>query len=69
MPALKTFDELLKIFLEANERFLSQNAELLITKVSERTLCGALIMAMSGVIRWRGRYFSCYQGKPDLLKE
>ncbi|TWH60247.1 hypothetical protein DesLBE_4672 [Desulfitobacterium sp. LBE] len=51
----------LKFFLEANKRFLSQNVELFTTRVSERTLCGALMMAMNGVIRRRNRYFN-YKG-------
>ena len=58
MPILKTSEELLEIFLEANECFLSQNGDLLTTMVSERTLCGALMMAMNGVIRQRDRYYN-----------
>ena len=56
MPTLKTFDELLNIFLEANDQFLSMNKDLITSKVSERALCGALMLAMNGVIRQHDRH-------------
>jgi len=56
MLTLKTTDDLVKIFLEANELFLSKNADLIITQVSERTFCGALMIAMNSIIRRRDRY-------------
>lgn len=53
--------ELLEIFLEANKLFLSQNMELITTHVSERTLCGALMLALNDVIRKKDKNNS-YQG-------
>lgn len=43
-----------KIFWEANQNFLKANQILFQRKVSERTLCGALMLALNDVIRKRG---------------
>ncbi|WP_190285275.1 hypothetical protein [Clostridium sp. JN-1] len=44
-------DEMIALFHEANAKFISQNVELFTTEVSERTLCGALMIAMNSIIR------------------
>ena len=43
-----------KIFWEANQNFLKVNQILFQRKVSERTLCGALMLALNDVIRKKG---------------
>lgn len=46
-----TRDELILIFHEANAIFLSLNTDLFTTEVAERTLCGALMVAINSVIK------------------
>lgn len=46
-----TRDEMIMIFLEANAKFLSINNDLFTTEVAERTLCGALMVAINSVIK------------------
>ncbi len=46
-----TRDEMILIFHEANAKFLSLNTDLFTTEVAERTLCGALMVAINGVIK------------------
>ncbi len=45
-----TRDEMVLIFHEANAKFLSLNTDLFTTEVAERTLCGALMVAINSVI-------------------
>lgn len=47
-------EEFRKIFWEANQNFLKANQILFQRKVSERTLCGALMLALNDVIRKKG---------------
>lgn len=46
-----TYHELKELFEEANDNFLSKNKDLFTTEVSERTLCGALMVSMNGAIK------------------
>jgi hypothetical protein len=46
-----TRDEMVLLFHEANAKFLSQNTDLFATEVAERTLCGALMVAINSVIK------------------
>ena len=41
---MKTYSELKRLFLSANEMFLSDDIDLFDSKVSERALCGALMI-------------------------
>lgn len=47
----KQIKELEKIFEKANDLFLRKNAILFETQVSERTLCGALMIELYEVIK------------------
>ena len=54
----KYIKELEKIFEDANKSFLRKNATLFETRVSERTLCGALMIELHEVLK--GTKFSDY---------
>lgn len=47
---MKTYVELTSIFEEANERFFNNEQSLLLNQVSERTLCGALMLHIHELI-------------------
>lgn len=55
-------EKLMNIFEKANRRFLQGDRELLISKVSERTLCGALMIHLHEILR--GSEF--YEYKVDV---
>lgn len=46
-----TRDEMIIIFHEANAKFLSVNTDLIKVEAAERTLCGALMVAINSVIK------------------
>ena len=47
---------LMRIFEEANQNFLEKNQLLFEAEVSERTLCGALMIEIHDIIRSREEY-------------
>lgn len=49
-------DSLIQIFEEANQNFLEKNQLLFEAEVSERTLCGALMIEIHDIIRPREEY-------------
>lgn len=49
-------EDLKQIFEEANQNFLTKNKLLLEAEVSERTLCGALMIEINDIIRSREEY-------------
>lgn len=42
---------LIDIFEKANKKFLTSDLDLLLSKVSERTLCGALMLHLHNIIQ------------------
>ena len=48
---MKTYKELINIFEQANKNFLIKDRSLLYTQVSERTLCGALMLHINDIIK------------------
>lgn len=48
---MKTFEEMRNLFEYANNNFLTQDIELIDSKVSERTLCGTLMSYIRDLIR------------------
>lgn len=52
----KNREELEKIFEKANERFIRKNITLFETEVSERTLCGALMIELHEVLKDDTKY-------------
>ncbi|MDD4773314.1 MAG: hypothetical protein PHZ09_06870 [Eubacteriales bacterium] len=48
---MKTFDEMRNLFEVANNSFLTEDVELIDSKVSERTLCGTLMSYIRDLIR------------------
>ena len=56
---MKNTKELEEIFEHANRLFLKNNIVLFETKVSERTLCGALMIELHEVLK-NTRYFNYY---------
>lgn len=48
---MKTFEEMIKLFEEANKTFLVWDQELIWRNVSERTLCGALMIRLHDLTR------------------
>lgn len=42
-----SYEKVVKLFETANKNFLEKNKSLFETKVSERTLCGALMLELS----------------------
>ncbi len=57
---MKTYDELKQLFLAANESFLRQDIELLNSEVSERALCGALMLHLNRLMMQDGTYDGYY---------
>ena len=51
MPTPKTYTEMIMLFHDANASFLSHNMALFETEVAERTLCGALMIALNSAIK------------------
>lgn len=47
---MKTYDEMVKLFEKANAEFLKQDKMLFSNRVSERTLCGALMVHLHNAI-------------------
>lgn len=47
---MKTYQELIQLFKKVNECFLSHNQDLLRANVSERTLCGALMLEIHDLV-------------------
>ena len=47
---MKTYDELKAMFLLANKKFLIEDIDLLDSMVSERALCGALMIHLMLVL-------------------
>ena len=54
------FDELELLFQEANELFLTKDIQLIRSKVSERTLCGALMIQIHDLISKNSKYKEYY---------
>ena len=44
-------ERLIEIFEKANRDFLKSDLDLFISKVSERTLCGALMLHINNIIK------------------
>lgn len=47
---MKTYKDMISLFEQANKDFLAANQDLLATQVSERTLCGALMLHIYKII-------------------
>lgn len=47
---MKTYEQMIDVFENSNRAFLENDSNLLISKVSERTLCGALMLHMHNII-------------------
>lgn len=48
---MKTFNEMRYLFETANSNFLTQDTDLIVSKVSERTLCGSLMAYIKDQVR------------------
>lgn len=57
---MKTYDELVVLFENANSLFLQNNHSLLERKVAERTLCGALMLHIHDLIKEDHSYDGYY---------
>lgn len=49
---MKIYDEMVRLFEKANENFLQNNKDLIISGVAERTLCGAMMLCISDIVRF-----------------
>ena len=47
---MKTFDEMVRLFEQANSHFLKNNESLFLSNVNERTLCSALMLCLNNQI-------------------
>lgn len=47
---MKTYDKMVDLFEKSNERFLERDRSLFISQVSERTLCGALMLHIDRIL-------------------
>lgn len=47
---MKTYDKMVDLFEKSNERFLERDKSLFINQVSERTLCGALMLHIDRIL-------------------
>lgn len=47
---MKSYEQMINIFENSNRDFLEKDIDLLTSKVSERTLCGALMLHMNNII-------------------
>ena len=50
MHFMKTYDKMVALFEKSNERFLERDRSLFIDQVSERTLCGALMLHIDRIL-------------------
>ena len=57
---MKTYDELVSLFEEANLAFLQAEHSLFRTEVAERTLCGALMLYIHDIIKEDDSYSGYY---------
>ena len=57
---MKTYDELVSLFEEANLAFLQAEHSLFRTEVAERTLCGALMLHIHDIIKEDDSYSGYY---------
>ena len=57
---MKTYDELRRLFYKANELLLQQDIELLNSEVSERALCGALMLHLNRLMMQDATYDGYY---------
>lgn len=57
---MKTFREMAYLFEVANDNFLSRDFELIDSKVSERTLCGTLMVYIRDLIRDKTDYYGYF---------
>ncbi|WP_225748949.1 hypothetical protein [Paraeggerthella sp. Marseille-Q4926] len=57
---MKTFEEMVALFEQANKDFLFANQDLFEVEVSERTLCGALMICIHELISRNGAYSGYY---------
>lgn len=53
---MKTCDEMISLFENANKRFLEMDKELFASRVSERTLCGALMLHLYCLMDCEGAF-------------
>lgn len=60
---MKTYDELVSLFEEANLAFLQAEHSLFRTEVAERTLCGALMLHIHDIIKEREKSNPISKGK------
>lgn len=57
---MKTYNEMVALFEKSNARFLERDKSLLAVKVSERTLCGALMLQINNLLRSNRKYIRYY---------
>lgn len=57
---MKTYEELIELFHLANSRILSADKDLFDSQVSERTLCGALMLHLHDLITDDPRFYSYF---------
>ena len=57
---MKTYDELVSLFEEANLVFLQAERSLFRTEIAERTLCGALMLHIHDIIKEDDSYAGYY---------
>ncbi len=57
---MKTYAEMVDLFENANRVFLQEEQNLFITQVSERTLCGALMLHIHDIIKDNDSYTGYY---------
>lgn len=57
---MMTYGEMKKLFRQANDNFLSENQSLFKIDVSERTLCGALMLSIHDLIAQDEKYEGYY---------
>ena len=57
---MKTYYELKRLFLVANELFLRQDIDLIMSGISERTLCGALMLHLNRLMTQDAFYNGYY---------
>ncbi|MDO5567454.1 MAG: hypothetical protein Q4G59_12405 [Planctomycetia bacterium] len=48
---MKTYDDLVTLFEKTNSIFINENLDLFHIRVSERTLCGALMLSIHEMLR------------------
>lgn len=57
---MKTYAEMVALFENANRVFLQEEQSLFNTRVSERTLCGALMLHIHDIIKDNDSYTGYY---------